>query len=44
LFAKAGRITQGRNQQVLKLAMTMQPRQWFEGLWNRARFFEQGGC
>ncbi|MDR2214049.1 MAG: hypothetical protein LBE21_10560, partial [Pseudomonadales bacterium] len=23
--------------QVLKLAMTMQPRQWFEGLWDRAK-------
>jgi hypothetical protein len=40
LFAKAARITQGRNKQVLKLAMSMQPRQWFEGLWNRARTFE----
>ena len=40
LFAKPGRIVQGPNRQVLKLAMAMQPRQWFEGLWNRARTFE----
>jgi hypothetical protein len=41
LFAKAGRITrQGRTKQVLKLAMTMQPRQWFEGLWDRAKTFD----
>jgi hypothetical protein len=40
LFAKAGRIVQGKNRRVLKLAMAMRPRQWFEGLWNRARTFE----
>jgi hypothetical protein len=41
LFAKAGRLTPpGRSRQVLKLAMAMQPREWFEGLWNRARTFE----
>lgn len=39
LFAKAGRIVKGRKP-ILKLAMAMQPRQWFEGLWNRARTFE----
>ena len=40
LFAKAGRITQEKSRQVIKLAMAMQPRQWFEGIWHRARAFE----
>jgi len=40
LFAKAGRIVQRKSGTVLKLAMTMQPRAWFEGLWNQASSFE----
>ena len=40
LFAKAGRIAEEKSRKVLKLAMAMQPRQWFKGIWHRARAFE----
>jgi virulence-associated protein VapD len=40
LFAKSGYVgTEGRKQ-VLKLAIAMQHRQWFEGVWNRSKTFD----
>lgn len=39
LFAKAGYITTAGHKNVLKLAVTMRQRQWFEGLWNQSKTF-----
>ena len=39
LFAKAGYITTHGRSQILKLAVAMQHRQWFEGLWHTAKTF-----
>jgi len=40
LFAKAGYITTHGRSQILKLALAMQHREWFEGLWNTAKTFD----
>jgi hypothetical protein len=40
LFAKAGYLTTESRKSVLKLALAMQQRQWFEGLWNQAKTFD----
>jgi hypothetical protein len=40
LFAKAGYVgTEGRKQ-VLKLAVAMRQRQWFEGVWDKSKSFD----
>lgn len=40
LFAKAGYITHEGRKKVLKLAIAMQQRQWFEGLWGQSKTFD----
>lgn len=40
LFAKAGYLTTQGHKRVLKLAIAMRGRQWFEGLWNQSKSFE----
>jgi hypothetical protein len=40
LFAKAGTISHEGRHHVLKLNVPMRHRQWFEGIWNRAKTFE----
>lgn len=40
LFAKAGYITTEGRKSVLKLAMAMRQREWFEGLWDQSKSFE----
>jgi hypothetical protein len=40
LFAKAGYITTEGRKNVLKLAIAMRQREWFEGLWNQSKNFD----
>jgi hypothetical protein len=40
LFAKAGYITTEGRKDMLKLAIAMRQREWFEGLWNQSKSFE----
>lgn len=40
LFAKAGYTGKEGRKPVLKLAIAVQHRQWFEGIWNRAKTFD----
>jgi hypothetical protein len=40
LFAKAGYVTTEGRKSVLKLAIAMRQREWFEGLWNQSKNFE----
>jgi hypothetical protein len=40
LFAKAGYITTEGRKNVLKLAIVMRQREWFEGLWDQSKSFD----
>jgi hypothetical protein len=40
LFAKAGYITAEGRKNVLKLAIVMRQREWFEGLWDQSKSFD----
>jgi hypothetical protein len=40
LFAKAGYITNEGRKNVLKLAIAMRQREWFEGLWDQSKSFD----
>jgi hypothetical protein len=40
LFAKAGYITTEGRKDMLKLAIAMRQREWFEGMWNQSKSFE----
>lgn len=39
LFAKAGYITKDRRKKIIKLAVAMRQRAWFEGLWDKSKTF-----
>lgn len=40
LFARVGYTGKEGRKPVLKLAIAIQSRQWFEGIWNRAKTFD----
>jgi hypothetical protein len=40
LFAKAGYITTEGRKNIIKLAVAMRQRQWFEGVWNQSKSFD----
>ena len=40
LFAKAGYMTTEGRKSIIKLAVAMRQRQWFEGVWNQSKSFD----
>jgi len=39
LFAKAGYITHDSRKRIINLAVALQQREWFDGLWDKSKTF-----